>query len=923
MDARPNQLGNNQTNSRANLFINQEFTKKQFGELPFNSSLEAATDSTLDYFVKEDHDSTKSRPRLLVERKLCKYSWYNPHIKDQKEDNGRDQGEIGNMESETFNNDSIPSIQRAWAFYEHFTVPRHKDLKHSNSRRFRSPIGSIDKTDSFYSIWSTPIRDLESFGIGMVLYFDMLKFIAIILFTIGLINIPNILYFGSQEYSGGKSGGHSNMDWIARMASGTAICTEREWVICPTCDLQLWEDKFDISSTKQKFGVTHVKKNMCEGLTDWNWKINYTSLILIIIGLFLCICRQKIIEIVADEGNISTSDYSITVHNPPPDATDPEEWRDFFSLFDRHAPPLVTIALKNRELIKTLIKMKSLSRRLENIRIEKKKKDKGRKTFLSLLQNPNAEQKVESQLQGLKVKVQALEKKAYPVDKVFITMETEAGQRKALTSLSTGKLVIWKKKKDDSVLTFHGRILNVSAALEPSQIMWRDLSTKIVERILRRMFTFFILIALIVFGLTLLNECRRSLGLSFTVIIVRLSVALSPRVAIALASIESHPDDEQKQISILAKCTLLRWVSTSVIWIYLTPFTKLLQGSKDDFIPMIFKFFIIESFMPLVKALDLRGQLKKHFKAPRSKTQREMNMCFQGTPVSIAERYTEMTKIMFLTFVFSAIWPASFLAGATALAVQFFADKYALMRVWAAAPDVGSRLAKANNLFVGITIMAFAFFSLWFWWGFPFDNLCLDGQVAFKDLFGDNMTENAEDIVQTYKECNQRLDFSDTFPLIPSLNEMQWMSETQKETTTLYGWTVMGVVFCLVFIFVARTVSLYVLSLFKGKKMIITEDQNVDFSSICDSVGIKAYVPQVQVPGYERSFFICHVGELDETLIGWKDVKDSNLIYDAQIANVSPSRDDCNNNEDTDDMVSSNEPNVVVFSIVKHWSRFK
>jgi hypothetical protein len=66
------------------------------------------------------------------------------------------------------------------------------------------------------------------------------------------------------------------------------------------------------------------------------------------------------------------------------------------------------------------------------------------------------------------------------------------------------------------------------------------------------------------------------------------------------------------------------------------------------------------------------GNLKKHVLAPRASTQAEMNLGFQGTFYNLGERYTDLTKVLFVVFFYSALYPLAFFFGAAILFVQYY-----------------------------------------------------------------------------------------------------------------------------------------------------------------------------------------------------------------------------------------------------------
>lgn len=47
-------------------------------------------------------------------------------------------------------------------------------------------------------------------------------------------------------------------------------------------------------------------------------------------------------------------------------------------------------------------------------------------------------------------------------------------------------------------------------------------------------------------------------------------------------------------------------------------------------------------------------------------------MSFQGTPYNLGERYTDLTKVLFLCFFYSALYPTSFFFGTAILLIQYY-----------------------------------------------------------------------------------------------------------------------------------------------------------------------------------------------------------------------------------------------------------
>jgi hypothetical protein len=160
-----------------------------------------------------------------------KYAWYNPQLAESKEE----------QKQEGPATDEKPSIARAWAFFEHVTLNRYEvpeDHQAMSSRgvdadglhkkclrglcRGEQKLEMAEPGESgiptkLYSAVHTPLSQLGDFGLGYGLYFSTLRAFAVLSFFAGIINIPNLLYFASEEYSPGKE--------LAPFLQGSAICT--------------------------------------------------------------------------------------------------------------------------------------------------------------------------------------------------------------------------------------------------------------------------------------------------------------------------------------------------------------------------------------------------------------------------------------------------------------------------------------------------------------------------------------------------------------------------------------------------------------------------------------------------------------------------------------------------------------------------
>ena len=118
--------------------------------------------------------------------------------------------------------------------------------------------------------------------------------------------------------------------------------------------------------------------------------------------------------------------------------------------------------------------------------------------------------------------------------------------------------------------------------------------------------------------------------------------------------------------------TAFRWINTAVVTQVITPFTDTLQNG-DFLIKFVYTQLMFDLFQgPLLRLTDIYGNLCKHVLAPRAPDQRRMNLYFSGGGYDIGERYTNVTRVLFLTFWYSAIFPMAFFFAAAILTLSYW-----------------------------------------------------------------------------------------------------------------------------------------------------------------------------------------------------------------------------------------------------------
>jgi hypothetical protein len=422
----------------------------------------------------------------LVERYLKHYKWYYPN---------RD-------------NVDTPPLANGWAYFEHFTLPRRFDKK-VGGNHIRAPPGERHHT-KLYSVLGTPLDSLADWGIGMSMYFTSLIAVGIIFFSAGMINIANMIYYASDEYD--INDNRNSIIKLMKLLHLSAICTDREWVLCSEgCDThpKWWNTIF----TDQYYGtainpdngeeVVLINRTTCLPAEFEQGIVNYGTMIFLLLALSIFFWYLGKREVRFDEDNTIAPDYSIVVTNPPPDAVDPDEWKDFFEKFADKGVTLVTVALDNEALINKLVQRRMEIKKLKHMFLRSVEhvnfddeadiisavdmsrryrlgEEARRNCFQRILGNISirmglsaTEDMVWERIKLMTEEIRELQQHEYKAAAIFVSFETQKGQRTALTALNASVLekVTNKARLISPAALFRGNVLSVEVACEPNAVV--------------------------------------------------------------------------------------------------------------------------------------------------------------------------------------------------------------------------------------------------------------------------------------------------------------------------------------------------------------------------------------------------------------------------------------------------------------------
>lgn len=194
---------------------------------------------------------------------------------------------------------SAPSLSKAYAYFEHITLPRHFAGENVADQVLRraEPGESTEETE-LYNPFMTSTASFIEWGIGVDLYFSSLRALGVLLLLAGIMNLPAMRYYASSDYSINKQDSLNSTTLI-----GSAICTTVEWVVCEDCR----PEKFEEDDNERKRyaeasdGTVLVLKNDCAGVAYETVITHWVSLMFITVVMILLSLYWRAREVRFDE----------------------------------------------------------------------------------------------------------------------------------------------------------------------------------------------------------------------------------------------------------------------------------------------------------------------------------------------------------------------------------------------------------------------------------------------------------------------------------------------------------------------------------------------------------------------------------------------------------------------------------------------
>mmetsp|Transcript_7120 Transcript_7120/g.9972 ORF Transcript_7120/g.9972 Transcript_7120/m.9972 type:complete len:799 (+) Transcript_7120:67-2463(+) len=746
------------------------------------------------------------------------------------------------------------STELAWAHFKNTTLPRRvkENLK---GQEYWRKCESGECGGELYEIWGTKLKELGDFGLGIGLFFHMDYILCFAMLLAGIINTYTMAYYMSTDYQ-------PTYPDLSFSLFGSAACYFEQVCTSAECTEDTLGDNTD-----------YCNLNLAQGILDF-----CTTMMLFLVVYFLGVYQRKMTEKI-DMSAQTAQDYSIVVEDPDDDATDPDEWRDFFSDFGHVV--YVTVAINNEELLKILSEKRIC---MYNIEIEAGGRND---EYYRALDTDNEMKRIKElnlwqrfaqnylgastdmvywhqKLAEIHKKVEKLKNLKYRASKVYVIFDSEHSQRKCLSEMTTGLIPATLEKSNHikDKHKFRGKnVLKIEEPAEPEEINWENQNYKFFYRIKEQSLTFLITVVIVILNAVIIWLTSK-FSTSLPAFFISLSNSILPVVVQAITAYEHHPTDSNFQSSLLMKIITFQWMNTAFIIYIIEPQDELLSG---DFIAQISSILWADAITsPVLLLLDIPGRLNRYILSHFASNQLKMNSYFIGTSWFLAEKYAGMLKTVFVALFYSAIFPTGYYIAALALFINYWVNKYCLLRLWRSPPPMGDFLAFLSRGYLALGVLIKLIVSLNFYSHWLEENELCEVDGVFVTTVDDNAAELGISVGDpVYASCYNESVGSNPW----SFSTLSWMSEDQKDLVKLYG--IVGITFTVIVAVVlfGLPVLTFVYRLFYGEYKPIGRAKKTLFSEVEE---IQAYVPQIEMEIFPHPLLATDINSLNTEHISWQ-----------------------------------------------------
>lgn len=627
----------------------------------------------------------------------------------------------------------------------------------------------VNRGEAYPSL-TAGISLLAHFGLGVGVYYMQLIIQAIVFAIGGLILIPMFISYAADIY-----GSSSNDPRLYASGSCTVSRTVTATIGCAgtaTCSAQFR----DHCALSRNAVVADIGMSLVIAL-------------LMLLGKFP---ENELLEQL-DEAVQTLQDYSVVVNNPPPDAINPDDWRDFFSRFG--TVRLITVAKNNMPLCRLLLRKHDiLARMAQRLKDEP---SRVRSCMTAMRLRPSEEQ-MQQELASVELLLTEGLRENYSAVRVYVTFDLEEQQRLCLRELEVPNIeLLFVRAGAHSRLRFKEQhVLDVQESQEFSNINWENLGIPDKERRYYLGGALLSTLAILVVSYYFVSWLRTDYLGVLPIGIALVDMAM-PVFFEAITLMERSVDEDDRQDSLLVKLFLARFLTTIIFPYVFTSWTEFLDAANVQSI--VYTQLAACFIAPLLAATDVYGVFKRNVLSLfLSSTQHEMNLHWEGSQWTLAERYTNLAKIAFLSIFYALITPMSVFIGAFAFTLIFVVDRYLLLRRWKPPKMLDATMAYRIRHITLLAVSAHLYATSRFVYSWPMDDAFLLGPA--------DSTANSTSV---FAKVNKDPPYN-----ILLLRVEPWHAEGQASTVVAYKWVAVTVLAMTVYMLIGTRFVEYIRSLF-------------------------------------------------------------------------------------------------------------
>jgi len=447
-----------------------------------------------------------------------------------------------------------------------------------------------------------------------------------------------------------------------------------------------------------------------------------------------------------DKSQQTTQDYSVeaTEFADNPDGTEAthEQIHEFFSTIYGEVAAL-TITRKNGNLLRLLADRAVM----EDLYEHAKSKEQ-------IFPGTNASKNLALKIEEQNVAIKELISKEYRIWRVYVVFNKQHDQVRCIKAL----------KNQRSSHTFNGRPLRIREAREPSDIVFEASDRNVYFKFCSRVLSYFLSCCLMVVSYFVINVLLQSgNGFSTGIFISLINMILPMTMKFLTLSVEVHCSIEGQQVSLLAKLVVVRCITSAILIFAATSYEDTFSQVKLE---AIFSTLLLTAVLnPVLQLFNPSVFFHQHV-IPKLMfhTQDELNKAFHARDWTLAERYTDIIKMVFMSMFYAVILPSGLFIAAFAVLSTYLCDKYCMFNLWRRPPQVGNNIGSFARYFVVATLWGHLITSRYYFANWPYGGPVQKDSAgqAECDLFmcytNDNMTNDQKDAVVLYS-CLSTISF--------------------------------------------------------------------------------------------------------------------------------------------------------------------